>query len=227
MPKYAEEILTAVTELQQHPKAEQVFLEMKREHPSIALGTVYLPPCREQEKTILWRRSIMNANVSLLLNEQINKEFYSAYLYLDFANYYAAVGLDGFENWYRVQAQEERDHAMLFYQYLQNNGEGVTFEAIAKPEWERGDHMTPLKKALEHEKLVTASIDAIYVAAYEAKDFRAMQMLDWFIKEQGEEEKNAADLITKMDLFGGDSKGLYMLNSELKARVYTAPSLVL
>ena len=61
----------------------------------------------------------------------------------------------------------------------------------------------------------------------EARDFRAMQMLDWFIKEQGEEEKNAADLITKMELFGGDSKGLYMLNSELKARVYTAPSLVL
>ena len=144
----------------------------------------------------------MNANVSKLLNEQINKEFYSAYLYLDFANYYAAVGLDGFENWYRVQAQEERDHAMLFYQYLQ-------------------------KKALAHEKLVTASIDAIYAAAYEVRDFRAMQMLDWFIKEQGEEEKNAADLITKMELFGGDSKGLYMLNSELKARVYTAPSLVL
>ena len=149
----------------------------------------------------------MNAKVSKLINEQINKEFYSAYLYLDFANYYAAAGLDGFENWYRVQAQEERDHAMLFYQYLQNNGEGVTFEAIAKPEWERGDHMTPLKN--------------------EVKDFRTMQMLDWFIKEQGEEEKNAADLITKMDLFGGDSKGLYMLNSELKARVYTAPSLVL
>ncbi|WP_200832707.1 ferritin [Mesosutterella multiformis] len=110
----------------------------------------------------------MNANVSLLLNEQINKEFYSAYLYLDFANYYAAVGLDGFENWYRVQAQEERDHAMLFCQYLQNNGEGVTFEAIAKPEWERGDHMAPLKRALEHEMLVTASINAIYAAAYES-----------------------------------------------------------
>lgn len=72
-----------------------------------------------------------------------------------------------------------------------------------------------------------ASIDAIYAAAYEVRDFRTMQMLDWFIREQGEEEKNAADLITKMELFGGDSKGLYMLNSELKARVYTAPSLVL
>ena len=70
--------------------------------------------------------------------------------------------------------------------------------------------------------LVTASINAIYAAAYEVRDFRTMQMLDWFIREQGEEEKNAADLITKMELFGGDSKGLYMLNSELKARVYTS-----
>ena len=169
----------------------------------------------------------MNANVSKLLNEQINREFYSAYLYLDFANYYASVGLDGFENWYKVQAQEGRDHAMLFYQYLQNNGESVTFEAIAKPEWERGDHMTPLKKALEHEQYVTSLINGIYAAAYDDRDFRTMQLLDWFVKEQGEEEKNAADLITKMELFGTDAKGLYMLNSELKARVYVAPSLVL
>ena len=170
---------------------------------------------------------MLNEKVASLLNEQINKEFYSAYLYLEFSAYFEDEGLDGFANWYKVQAQEERDHAMLFYQYLQNNGEDVTFEAVAKPEWERGDHMTPLKKALEHEKLVTASINAIYAAAYEVRDFRTMQTLDWFIKEQGEEEKNAADLITKMELFGGDSKGLYMLNSELKARVYTAPSLVL
>ena len=77
----------------------------------------------------------MNAKVSKLLNEQINKEFYSAYLYLDFANYYASVGLDGFENWYKVQAQEERDHAMLFYQYLQNNGERVCCTAMSQQEW--------------------------------------------------------------------------------------------
>ena len=169
----------------------------------------------------------MNQAVAKLINEQINKEFYSAYLYLDFANYYAQVGLDGFENWYKVQAQEERDHALLFYQYMQNNNEAVTFEAVAKPEWERGDHMTPLKKALEHEKYVTASIDAIYDAAYEVRDFRTMHPREWFIKQQGEEHKNASDLITKMELFGGDSKRLYMLNSELKARTYAAPTLVL
>ena len=169
----------------------------------------------------------MDKKVSQLINEQINKELYSAYLYLDFANYYASVGLDGFENWYRIQAQEERDHAMLFYQYLQNNGEKVTFEAVAKPEWESGDNTAPLKKALEHEQYVTSLINNIYAAAYDVHDFRTMQLLDWFVKEQGEEEKNASDMVTKMELFGSDSKGLYMLNSELNARVYSAPSLVL
>lgn len=169
----------------------------------------------------------MNEKVKELLNEQITKEFYSAYLYLDFANYYASVGLDGFENWYRVQAQEERDHALLFWQYLLNNGEDASFGVIGAPDWKRGDNMAPLKKGLEHERYVTALINAIYAAAYEAHDFRTMQVLDWFVKEQGEEEKNASDLITKMELFGTDSKGLYMLNSELKARTYTAPSLVL
>ena len=169
----------------------------------------------------------MNQTVAKLINEQINKEFYSAYLYLDFANYYAQVGLDGFENWYKVQAQEERDHAMLMLQYLQNNGEKVTLEAIAKPDKEFSCHRCALEVGYEHEQYVTSLINTIYEAAYAVKDFRTMQFLDWFVKEQGEEEKNAADLITKMELFGSDAKGLYMLNSELAARVYTAPSLVL
>ena len=169
----------------------------------------------------------MDQNVARLINEQINKEFYSAYLYLDFANYYAAAGLDGFENWYKVQAQEERDHAMLFYQYLQNNNQKITFEAISKPDCNLTDNMAPLKAALEHEQYVTSLINNIYVAAFDVRDFRTMQLLDWFVKEQGEEEKNASDLITKMELYGDDAKGLYMLNSELGGRVYTAPSLVL
>lgn len=167
----------------------------------------------------------MNEKVLKLLNEQINKEFYSAYLYLDFANYFAKEGLDGFENWYRVQAKEEQDHAMMFYQYLQDNGEDIVFESIKKPDLEKDNHIMVLKKTLQHEKYITASINTIYAAAYEIKDFRTMQMLDWFIKEQGEEEKNASDLITKMELFGGDSKALYMLNNELKTRVYTTTTL--
>jgi len=169
----------------------------------------------------------MNATVHTLLNQQINKEFYSAYLYLDFSNYFKAKGLDGFANWYMVQAQEERDHAMLFYQYLQNEDQTVTLEAIGKPDKVFACDMDVLKAGLEHEKYVTSLINDIYAAAYEVKDFRTMQFLDWFVKEQGEEETNANDMITKMELFGSDPKSLYMLNQELAARVYTAPSLVL
>ena len=172
-------------------------------------------------------QTMVDKNVHKLLNEQINKEFYSAYLYLEFANYFKAAGLDGFANWYTVQAQEERDHAMLFYTYLQNENMPVTLEAIAKPTYEAKEHMDVLKAGLTHERYVTSLINTIYGQAYLVKDFRTMQFLDWFVKEQGEEETNANDLITKMELFGGDPKSLYMLNQELAARVYTAPSLVL
>ena len=170
---------------------------------------------------------MLNSTVSKLINEQIAKELYSAYLYLDFSIYYEAQGLDGFANWYMVQAQEERDHAMLMLKYLQLNGEKVSLEAIGKPDKTYNNLMDPLKAGFEHEQYVTSLINTIYAAAYEAKDFRTMQFLDWFVKEQLEEEKNADDMIKKMELFGGDSKGLYSLDSEYAARMYTAPSLVL
>jgi len=169
----------------------------------------------------------MDLKVTKLLNEQITKELYSAYLYLDFSVFYEQQGLDGFANWYMIQAQEERDHAMLFLKYLQNNGEKVELGAIDKPDKELKVLMDPLKAGLEHEKYVTSLINDIYEAAYNVKDFRTMQFLDWFVKEQLEEEKNADDMIKKMELFGNDSKGLYSLDSEYAARIYTAPSLVL
>jgi len=170
---------------------------------------------------------MLNEKVHKLLNQQINKEFYSAYLYLDFSNYFKAQGLDGFANWYMVQAQEERDHAILFYTYLQNENMPVALDAIAKPDKVFECHMDVLKAGHGHEEYVTSLITDIHGAAYDVRDFRTMQFLDWFVKEQGEEETNAHDLISKMELFGNDPKSLYMLNQELAARVYTAPSLVL
>ena len=170
---------------------------------------------------------MLDSKVAKLLNEQINNELYSAYLYLDFSIYYDEQGLDGFANWYMIQAQEERDHAMLMLQYLQNNGEKVTLESVAKPDKTPNELIEPLEMGLEHEKYVTSLINDIYDAAYSVKDFRTMQFLDWFVKEQCEEEKTAEDMIKKMELFGRDSKGLYMLDSEFASRVYTAPSLVL
>ena len=170
---------------------------------------------------------MLNAKVKELLNQQVNKEFYSAYLYLDFSNYYETRGLDGFANWYKIQAQEERDHALLFYQYLHNNNETVTLDAIAKPDKVFNCDMDPLKAGLEHEMYVTSLINDIYAAAYEVKDFRTMQFLDWFVKEQGEEEKNTNDLLGRFDLFGSDLKSLYALDAELASRTYSAPSLTL
>ncbi len=167
----------------------------------------------------------MDKKVIELLNDQINKEFYSAYLYLDIANYFDDIDLDGFANWYTIQAQEERDHALLFLRYLQSNGIKVSLEAIAKPDKVFEKPIDPLLAGAEHERYVTSLIHNIYDAAYSVKDFRTMQFLDWFVKEQGEEEENADKLISKYKLFGDDPKSLYLLDQELAARIYTAPSL--
>ena len=123
----------------------------------------------------------MNEKVAALLNQQINKELYSAYLYLDMANYYIDLDLDGFGNWYTIQAQEERDHAMLFLIYMQNNGLKVMLEAIDKPDKVFEKPNDPLLAGLEHEKYVTSLINDIYDAAYSVKDFRTMQFLDWVV----------------------------------------------
>lgn len=170
---------------------------------------------------------MIKENIYELLNQQINKEMFSAYLYLDMANYYIDNGLDGFANWLNIQAQEEMDHAKLFIQYIQNNGLSVKLEKIEAPGMEYKSYDVPLDESLKHEMFITQSIHEIYDEAFKAKDYRTMQFLDWFIMEQGEEEKNVGDLILKYKNFGTDPKGLYLLNAELLTRVYTPPSLVL
>ena len=112
----------------------------------------------------------MEQKVKDLLMDQINKELYSAYLYLDMANYYIDLDLDGFGNWYTIQAQEERDHALLFMKYLQNNGVRVTLEAIDKPDKVFNTPLDPLEAAAEHERYVTSLIHNLYDAAYSVKE---------------------------------------------------------
>lgn len=168
-----------------------------------------------------------NEQIQNMLNKQVTKEIYSAYLYLEIANYYAQQNLDGFANWFEIQAKEELDHGMLFRKYLLNDDCTVKLEQIDAPDTAFGQLAEPLAAALAHERMITASISEIYSAALDCKDYKTTQMLDWFIKEQGEEEKNATDLGKKFELFGSDTKGLYLLNAELLARVYAPPSLVL
>ena len=169
----------------------------------------------------------MNDKIAFLLNQQINKELYSAYLYLDMSNFYDEMDLDGYANYYMIQAQEERDHALLFMKYMQNNGLKITLEAIDKPDKTFETVLDPLVIAAEHERYVTSLINAIYHEAHQAKDYRTMKFLDWFVDEQGEEEDNADSMVNRYKLFGADPKGLYLLDQEYAGRVYTAPSLVL
>lgn len=167
----------------------------------------------------------MDKKVYELMNDQINKELYSGYLYLAFSHYYSDMGLDGFANWYMVQYQEEVAHAHLFIKYLQNNGQKVVLKAIDAPDFIPTDITSPLKQGLEHEKYVTSLIHNIYDAALAAKDYRAAQFLNWFVEEQGEEEKSADDIIKKFENFASSPGGLYSINAELAQRVFTPPSL--
>ncbi|RRD94361.1 ferritin [Clostridiales bacterium COT073_COT-073] len=170
---------------------------------------------------------MLSPKVVKLLNEQINKELYSAYLYLDMSNFYADKNLKGFANWYYVQTQEETAHAMIFRNYLLREGYKVELGAIDKPNVEFKELVDPLKEAYKHELYVTSTIHDIYAAAQEEKDFRTMSFVDWFIKEQAEEEDNANDLIQKFEMFGQDMKALYLLDADLGARVFTPPTLVI
>lgn len=166
---------------------------------------------------------MLNKKIVSLMNEQITKEFHSAYLYLDFGNYFESKGLLGLANWFKIQGKEELDHGMLFYQYLQNNGETVKFETVDAPNIILETLIDPLVESLKQERFVTDCINKIYREAELLKDYRSMEFLDWFIKEQGEEETSAQELVSKMELFGEDSGGLYLLDKECGKRQYSAP----
>lgn len=166
----------------------------------------------------------ISAEVYDLLNDQINKELYSAYLYLSIADYYKDAGLDGYANFYMIQAQEERDHALIFRNYLLTNDLVPVLKPIDAPDKKFNNFMDPLQAAYAHEQYVTDLINAIYKQANAAGDYRTCQFLQWFIDEQMEEEDTARDMITKMELFGEDRHSLYELDNQLKQRSYHTPS---
>lgn len=158
---------------------------------------------------------MLEKEITTLINEQINKEMYSSYLYLNIANYYSEKGLDGFASWFRKQATEELEHAMKFIDYMHEQGAKVVLETIEAPKHEFNDYKTPLVLQLEHEKYVTSLIYKIYAASLQANDYRTTLFLNWFVIEQQEEEKHSQDLITKFEFFATDSKGVYLLDKEL------------
>ncbi len=167
---------------------------------------------------------MINKKVVDLLNLQVNRELFSAYLYLDMANYYRELGYDGFGNWFEIQAQEERDHAMGFIKYIQHIGGKVVLDLIAKPELTYKDLKEPLVEALKHEQFVTASIINILEVAGKEKDYLTQNFVQWYIKEQGEEERNANDNILLFENAGGSKGAILQIDHQLKKREYK-PSL--
>jgi ferritin len=163
---------------------------------------------------------MLNPRVQNAINEQINAEIWSAYMYLSMSAYFSSEGLSGFANWMRVQWQEELSHAMNFFDYIvERGGKPVLMPIREVPErWE--NTLQVMQETLKHEQHVTALINNIMDIAIEEKDHATKSMLQWFIDEQVEEEANAQELIDNLKLIDGNGHGIFMLDKDLKTRQF-------
>ncbi len=152
------------------------------------------------------------------INEQINKEFFSSYLYLSMAAYFDAKNLPGFAKWMYVQADEERSHGMKLFEHLLERGGKVELKGITAPQIDWQTSLDVFKHVQEHEAAVTASINSLYELALSEKDYPAQLLLQWFIMEQVEEEKNAADIVQQIELIDARGTAVLMLDHQLGKR---------
>lgn len=166
---------------------------------------------------------MINEKLEKAFNIQINKEFYSEYLYLSMQAYFERLNLKGFVNWMSVQVQEERAHAIGMFDYLNQRGGVVALEAIEKPEIDWKSPLDVFENVLKHEEYVTASINELMDVAEEVKDRAAMSFLNWYLKEQVEEEDNVGNVLATLRLIGDDKKALLMLDKDLAARTFVQP----
>ena len=168
---------------------------------------------------------MISAKMEQLLNDQIQKEFYSAYLYLSFEAYFALRNLNGFAHWFRIQAMEERDHALILFNYINRVGGRVRLQQLDAPDWEFKSIDQVITKQLDHERFVTKSIYGLVDLAIEEHDHKTNSFLKWFVDEQAEEEENAEQNLSRIKLLGEDNgQGIFMMDAEMAARVYTMPA---
>ena len=158
------------------------------------------------------------------INDQINREMYSAYLYLAMSTKMTEAGYKGFGSWLTVQYHEEMFHAMKFAGYLQDQGAAVKLAAIASPDFKESAAKELFQHVLEHEKGVTKSIHEIMAMAIEEKDYASLAFVQWYVNEQIEEEKNATEILQNIELLGNNAQGLFMLNIEMGKRKLSVPS---
>jgi ferritin len=167
---------------------------------------------------------MLGEKVETALNEQINWELYSGYLYLSMSAYFLSINLNGFASWMRVQAQEEATHAMKFFDFINERSGRVTLlETKAPPkEWE--SPLAAFEDAYEHECFVSSRINDLVNLSLDEKDHASNNFLQWFVGEQVEEEASVDEVVQKLKIIGGDGGGLFMLDQELGKRVFTPPA---
>lgn len=163
---------------------------------------------------------MINKKIEEVLNAQINKEFYSAYLYLAMSAYFDEIGLKGFSNWTKVQAREEVDHGMILFDYVIARNGNVELNQIEAPEYDFHEPLQVFEKIYNHEKSVTASIDCVADMTEDECDLATRNFIDWYIAEQVEEEASVYEIIKKMRMFGSEKSVLYHLDIELSKREY-------
>ena len=156
-------------------------------------------------------------------NDQINKELYSEYLYLAMKTKFMEWNLQGFVNWFSVQVQEEHAHAMGMFDYLDERGGNIELMAIDKPEIKGNSPLEIIEHVLEHEQYVTSRINHLADVADEVKDRAAINFLNWYIKEQVEEEANVGGLLATLKMIGEDKKALLLLDKDLSTRTFVQP----
>ena len=167
---------------------------------------------------------MLSTKLHAAINDQINAELWSAYLYLSMSLDAEAKGLKGVANWFYVQWLEEQDHARILMNYLNSRDAKVTLKPIETVQTEWGTILEMFNKTLEHEKVVTSLINNLAAIAAEDRDFASSNMLVWFINEQVEEEENAREMIFAVESVEGNKYGMYQLDKELATRVYTQAS---
>lgn len=167
---------------------------------------------------------MLNKKIEKAFNEQMNAEMYSAYLYLSMGAYFQSVGMPGFANWMRVQAQEEMVHAMKFFDHINERGGRVTLKAIDGPPTEWDSAVAVFEHVYEHEQKVTGLINNLVNLAIEEKDHASRSFLQWFVDEQVEEEDSASTVLDRLKLIGDSGNGLFMMDGELGQRVFTPPA---
>lgn len=165
----------------------------------------------------------MKKEMEKALNNQVNAELYSSYLYLAMESYFQSISLSGFAKWMRGQVQEEMFHGMKIYDYVHERGGRAQFESIAKPVTEWVSPLAAFEHILAHEEGVTELINNLIDVALDVRDHAAKAFLDWFIIEQVEEEATVGDIVARLRLIGDDSSGLFLLDSELAKRVFSLP----